>query len=217
MGEVKRGPYKTKPRPACGTTLGYYFHKRAKEIPCDPCRTTYNEVRRVSRAANPDKRRETDKQWRLANLERFRQTQAKHRARHSVEIQAYNRQYRIKNSEVRNLASARWKANNPERVKEMRVGIDSRRRARKFGVGHEVYTTAQVLELHGIACHICSGEIDLLAPRRVGQDNWQRGLHLDHVVPLSRGGADNLRNVRPAHALCNLKKNNRRIEEEICA
>ena len=41
------------------------------------------------------------------------------------------------------------------------------------------------------------------------KEGWQRGLHLDHVVPLSKGGSDLIANVKPSHAQCNLKKNNR--------
>jgi len=32
------------------------------------------------------------------------------------------------------------------------------------------------------------------------------GLHIDHVMPLSKGGPDTLENVRPAHGSCNVKK-----------
>jgi 5-methylcytosine-specific restriction endonuclease McrA len=44
------------------------------------------------------------------------------------------------------------------------------------------------------------------APRKVGQDGWEHGLHIDHVYPLSKGGLDTLENVRPAHGKCNIVK-----------
>jgi len=31
-------------------------------------------------------------------------------------------------------------------------------------------------------------------------------LHIDHLVPLAKGGSDTLENVRPAHGICNLRK-----------
>lgn len=45
------------------------------------------------------------------------------------------------------------------------------------------------------------------APRNCTGDNWQNGLHIDHVIPIAKGGADMLVNVRPAHAMCNVRKN----------
>jgi len=47
------------------------------------------------------------------------------------------------------------------------------------------------------------------APRTCGVEGWERGLHLDHVIDIQFGGADAIDNVKPAHALCNLKKNTR--------
>lgn len=85
----------------------------------------------------------------------------------------------------------------------------SRRLAIKLKNGFEPYDELQVLAKYGSNCHICNKAIDLDAPRRVGAGNgWEYGLHIDHVIPLSKGGPDTLENVRPAHAVCNLQKSN---------
>jgi len=68
------------------------------------------------------------------------------------------------------------------------------------------YSDADVLSTYGLDCHICQIPIDLNAPRRVGRDGWEKGLHIDHVYPLSKGGLDILENVRPAHGKCNIIK-----------
>ena len=47
------------------------------------------------------------------------------------------------------------------------------------------------------------------APRKCGLPGWQNGLHIEHVIDLALGGLDTLENVRPSHAVCNLKKNPR--------
>lgn len=93
--------------------------------------------------------------------------------------------------------------NNPEQTRK-----DSRRRrARKRKVIIELYTESQVLELYGTNCHLCNYSINLTAPKRQGKsEGWEYGLHIDHIIPISKGGSDTLDNVRPAHALCNLKK-----------
>lgn len=74
------------------------------------------------------------------------------------------------------------------------------------GAVQEAYTYQQVLEKYGKSCHICNEAIDLKAPRRCGAEGWEKGLHIDHVVPLSKGGDDTLENVKPSHGYCNLKK-----------
>ena len=68
------------------------------------------------------------------------------------------------------------------------------------------YSEAQVLLIYGPICHICQTPIDLSAPRKVGLPGWEKGLHIDHVYPLSKGGLDTLENVRPSHGQCNVIK-----------
>lgn len=77
------------------------------------------------------------------------------------------------------------------------------------------YVDSDVIDLYGNVCYICSQEIDLSASRRSGiGENWQNGLHIDHVIPLSKGGPDCIENVRPAHAFCNLKKGSKLVTKE---
>jgi 5-methylcytosine-specific restriction endonuclease McrA len=70
----------------------------------------------------------------------------------------------------------------------------------------EPYTYKQVLETYGKTCHLCNKEIDLKAPRQVGKKGWEQGLHIDHIIPLSKGGDDTLQNVKPSHGQCNIVK-----------
>jgi 5-methylcytosine-specific restriction endonuclease McrA len=68
------------------------------------------------------------------------------------------------------------------------------------------YSDADVLSTYGLDCHICQTPIDLNAPRQVGKNGWEKGLHIDHVYPLSKGGLDTIENVRPSHGKCNIIK-----------
>jgi 5-methylcytosine-specific restriction endonuclease McrA len=68
------------------------------------------------------------------------------------------------------------------------------------------WSYALVLETYGATCYLCEQPIDLNAPRQVGRPGWELGLHIDHVVPISRGGSDTLENVKPTHAYCNQTK-----------
>ena len=80
------------------------------------------------------------------------------------------------------------------------------RRLRILENGSSYYSVIQVLTTYGKNCHICNHPIDLKASRRVGIGDWLLGLHIDHLIPIAKGGPDTLENVRPSHAICNLRK-----------
>ena len=70
--------------------------------------------------------------------------------------------------------------------------------------GWEIYTTEMIIERWGTICYLCDEEIDLEAPRTNPE-----GLHLDHVIPISKKGCDIIDNVKPTHARCNLAKSDK--------
>ncbi len=81
-----------------------------------------------------------------------------------------------------------------------------KRRARKLSNGTEPYTSKDMLDIYGSNCYMCGLPIDLSVSGKVGSPNWENGLHIEHVIPLSAGGADRIENVRPSHGKCNLNK-----------
>lgn len=93
---------------------------------------------------------------------------------------------------------------NAQKIQARKLG--DLRRLRILENGFSYYSLTQVLTTYGKDCHICHTTIDLKASRRVGVGNWLLGLHIDHLVPIAKGGPDTLENVRPSHAICNLKK-----------
>ncbi len=46
-------------------------------------------------------------------------------------------------------------------------------------------------------CHLCAGEIDYY-------EDWE----IDHNIPFSKGGSDEMHNLLPAHRFCNRSKGN---------
>ena len=89
------------------------------------------------------------------------------------------------------------------------------RRAKKLSVPHEPYTAEIILQVHGTRCHLCGDEINLDAPRRSDMVGWEKGLHLDHVTPLAKGGSDLIINVKPAHGICNLRKGTKILNAQL--
>ena len=120
------------------------------------------------------------------------------------------REYYASNSTKVYEINRRWAEKNPEKIKEYSRRMFAKRKALKRDNGHKPYTETQVLELHGLVCHVCTAEIKIDAPRVTsGGDGWELGLQLDHVIPLSKGGQDSLDNIKPIHVLCNMKKGGR--------
>ncbi len=122
-----------------------------------------------------------------------------------VAILEKTKAYSQKNTNRIRKTKAEWRKANPEK----RASQQRRRKARTRGNEASHYTMQDVLNTYGTACHICNIEVDLTAPRRAGHKGWELGLQLDHVIPLSKGGADSLPNVKPAHGKCNLAKASR--------
>lgn len=203
----------------CGTYAGYVAHQRRKEIPCDSCAQAcreYNRTLSKPRTLPPVIR---DKCGTSAGYKA-------HEKRgeftcHPCRI-AINEVVRLRNQKIKELRarkSREYRANNPDYVRaiekahreanpEKKRAKDLKRYARKKGAGIlETITVADVLERWGSLCHICGIAIDLSLPRHAKDNKW--GLHLDHVIPLAKGGNHTLENVRPAHGFCNLSKGDR--------
>lgn len=114
--------------------------------------------------------------------------------------------YRKNNRNIINeKARKRWKETYGD---ETRAIMRATMRKRRAGINEKSpYTEEQVLAAYGNECYLCNNPIDLSAPRWTAKPGWQNGLHIDHLIPVSKGGPDTLENVRPTHGLCNTTKN----------
>ncbi len=131
------------------------------------------------------------KSWKLKNLDRYRESE---------------RQWSKLNRKKRTASYKKWRISNIEKARSINAKSNRKRRAAKFGSNSNFYTTQSVIELYGSFCHLCNSKINLEASRIIGVPGWEYSLHIDHLVPLSKNGSDSLENVRPSHAICNLKK-----------
>lgn len=141
--------------------------------------------------------------WREANKDLANERQRALYKENREERIIAARGYRERNKDSLQESRKRWRRNNEE---IHRAGA-ARRRARKLGASVGVFTSADVLAKWGIDCHICMELVDLDAPKNCRGEGWERGLHLEHVIALANGGSHTLDNVKPSHALCNLRKN----------
>jgi len=110
--------------------------------------------------------------------------------------------------EAKGLCKTHWRRaaradgrEKPEPWNERRRQASQRRRALKKGATAEKVNNLAVFERDGWVCGICSRPVD--------QDvSWPDPMSpsLDHILPLSRGGAHAMSNVQLAHLACNVSK-----------
>lgn len=80
---------------------------------------------------------------------------------------------------------------------DKRHELTHKRRAKQYGVAHQAYSRTEVMARWGHRCCYCNAG----------------AAHMDHVHPLSKGGADAEHNVVPACSNCNLSKGAKTLAE----
>ncbi|MFI8830567.1 HNH endonuclease [Streptomyces afghaniensis] len=80
---------------------------------------------------------------------------------------------------------------------DQRHTLTHRKRAESYGVEHSPYSRSAIFTRWGYACAYCG----------------EYATHLDHVHPLSKGGADAEHNIVPACQHCNLSKGAKTLAE----
>jgi 5-methylcytosine-specific restriction endonuclease McrA len=81
--------------------------------------------------------------------------------------------------------------------------VESQHQAKRRGAGVKAvnrYQIDRLLESQKHCCAICGGWL-ISDPN----DPW----HIDHIVPVSKGGKHVRENLQITHSMCNLKKGNK--------
>jgi len=145
--------------------------------------------RKAHRQANKEKLAAKDKAYRQANKEEIAAKKKAYSEANQEKIAAKNKAYREANKEKIAARDKAWKKSNPEKVSAYK----QRRRAREANAPGDA-TAEQVkarFDYYGNKCVYCS----------TGEN-----LHVDHRIPLSRGGSNWPANLAPACASCNHRK-----------
>lgn len=186
-------------------TVIFYRRDRSQSAGCRPdCRECSKARGRRHRALNREQVKTKDRDYRRRNLERLREYRRHYRMANQERQRLWFREYHQKNRDIIIARVARWNREHAQRHRESSRLSAGRRHALKMGskVGHVSFN--RIVQRDQWRCWICQ--------RRV---TW-RDLHLDHVIPLSRGGSHTEDNIRVTHAKCNLRKN-RKLPEEMAS
>jgi 5-methylcytosine-specific restriction endonuclease McrA len=143
-----------------------------------------------------EEKNEKGKSYYIANRETIKKKSRKHYEKNKEAIQAQRRAKvlsSLTSQAVRCAAVKRWQKRNPEKARIINTNAGKDRKARKLKQFVEHIDRAVVYEQHDGICGICEKPI-------VGK------FHVDHIMPLAKGGLHCYTNVQVAHPKCNLSK-----------
>lgn len=178
-----------------------YFHRKkdSSDGLNNKCKKCNYADSRAWAVKNTERAHEYMQQYREENkaalLEQKKQYHLKHRERHLREFKAYD----AKHADRRKLQRRSHYAANAPRL---RVALHQRRAKRRNAPGR--YTerdVALLLRSQKQLCWWCGKKVD--------PDNY----HVDHRIPLSRGGTNYPENLCIACPTCNLSKHNKLPQE----
>lgn len=113
-----------------------------------------------------------------------------HAERNREKVLARKKAYRENNAETISEYMAKWELEN----RDKRYAITAKRNYNLESTSVEPISRSFVWERDEGVCGICK---DMADP-----ENW----HMDHIMPLSKGGSHTMDNVQVSHPKCNLSK-----------
>lgn len=185
---------------------------------CKACSKEYSAARYVQnkeqvkdrcsdwKLKNSEKVREYNKEWKLQNPNKVKEQQARYREKNRELSVFRTKQWSLANPGKAKKRSAIWYKNNPDRAKALQARFfannpgsksaygQNRRAKKKLAGGILSIGLAQKLfKLQKGKCPCCHEPL--------GDD-----FHMDHVIPISRGGTNTDDNIQLLRAVCNLQK-----------
>ncbi len=140
----------------------------------------YIDRARLWALKNPDKVKQLKQNWQLNNKE-------------------YLKEWKKQNPNW----EKEWRINNVDKTRQYSRQSRIKRRLLLKNVASESYTLEQIFIRDEGMCMLC------FTPVIIDIDEIKYRPSIDHVIPLSKGGDDTLKNVQLAHFGCNSRKGNR--------
>jgi len=171
---------------------GHVAQRSTSNYQCIVC--TYEYTAMYS-AQNRGKRRMWDKSWRNKNPEKCKARSTRWRKLNRARRNARERALEKRNPELTRARKQRWVERNRDKVNAHGRANVAKRRAIKKQVGGS-YTMQDVtwlLKRQRAKCVACKKDI-------------RHAYHVDHIVPLSKGGSNGRRNLQLLCPPCNLSK-----------
>jgi len=157
-------------------------------------------------AANPEARTIASaaaKRWRESHRAEAIEATKRWEAANSEHVKIRKREWFAAHPEKRKEYHDKWKADNPERIRAFWKDNTNKRRAMKASAEGS-YSYPEFLSIcddAGWLCVYCGCRLDVETATA------------DHMVPLSRGGANCIENITLACRSCNSKKHDKTVDE----
>jgi hypothetical protein len=141
--------------------------------------------------------------WRAANKEKVLASQIKTLNKNRAAVYARNALWRARNPDHHRALARRWYAENKERAKLNKQAYH----ARKPEVQYANKSRRRAIESNAesIGANIAMIKQIFLTAKRVGKCLGM-SFHVDHIMPISRGGLHHENNLQVIPALINLRK-----------
>jgi len=174
---------------------------------CKQCRSEYyrqNRTKILARISNNyiehrEERLSYAAQYVKDNKEMLSKKRRKYYLDHVEEYaEKHSKRYAIKRDEYIDRVK-RWRRDNPDKLRSNARAWSHRRRARLVNASGS-YSVSKFEELCDRAnnCCLCCGK--------------KTTLTIDHVIPLSRGGSNDIGNIQPLCLSCNCKKSDKTVD-----
>lgn len=168
---------------------------------CKPCQNYYNAQRRAKILLNEQllfQRAEYQRKYRLDNAKNISFVKKLHRIATAKQISEYGKLYYKNNLEMVSNNVKRWQKNNPQLTKM--YGQNTRAKRKSAGGKLSKGLAEKLLILQKNRCACCSKQLN-------GK------YHLDHIMPLSKGGSNSDDNIQLLLPLCNMRKGAKNPDE----
>jgi 5-methylcytosine-specific restriction endonuclease McrA len=166
--------------------------KRAKAVEASQRYYAKNRVRvlaqdKIRHQKNKDKAQKKYQE----NKEKIREQHARHRKENPEKVKACKARWQKNNIEKSRAATARWYEKNTEKAKI----VNHNNRAKRVSCGGRLSPrlAERLLAFQKNKCAVC-------------RKSLRGGYHLDHIVPLSRGGKNADSNIQLTCPKCNQEK-----------
>lgn len=164
-----------------------------------------NERMKKYKAKNPAKIKEIAARFYQNNKDRIQLRVSLYRELNLEKIRERERKYKKCNSEKAKEAVRRWHRNNPQSIK----AIQANRRARRIAAEgtHTAEDVRNIFNSQNGRCAVC------FIPLTKASQRSRHAYHVDHVIPLSRGGSNWPSNLQLLCAKDNISKKAKLMHE----